>query len=172
MSTTAAGYGRVARGLHWLMAVLLVVQWFSGEYDDWLGVRNHMSLGVTLMALVLIRLAWRVTHPAPPPPATAPGYERAAARVVHVLWYVLLIAMPLSGILWRQFRAKATSWFGVFDLPIWLTPDPGLASFMKEAHEVLATAMLVLLALHVLAALKHQFIDRDGVMRSMVTGQG
>lgn len=172
MSTTTQGYGRTARALHWLMAVLLVVQWFSGEYDDWLGVRTHMSIGISLMALVLVRLAWRVTHPAPPAPASAPAYERVAARAMHAAWYVLMIALPLSGILWRQFRGKLTSWFGMIDMPQLLTVDAGWAHWMKEAHEVLGVVFLVLLGLHVLAALKHQFIDRDNVLRSMLSGGG
>lgn len=170
MSMQVQGYGTTARALHWLMAVLLVVQWFSGEYDDWLGLRTHFSLGLTLGLLVLIRLGWRVSHPAPPLPESAPAWERLLGRLMHVAWYALMIAMPLSGILWRQFRGKATSWFGLYDVPPVLTVDKDWSHFMAETHEVLGTLFLVLLGLHVLAALKHHFISRDQVLRGMLIG--
>lgn len=170
MSMQVQGYGAIARALHWLMAALLIVQWFSGEYDDWLGPRFHFSLGLTLGLLVLIRLAWRIGHPAPPLPEGSPGWERLIARLMHVAWYALMIALPLSGVLWRQFRGKATSWFGLFDVPGGLSANKEWAHFMAETHEVLGAAFLILLGLHVLAALKHHFLSRDQVLRGMLFG--
>ena len=172
MDAQNKGYGAVARALHWLMAALLILQWFSGEESKAFGGMGfHFSLGLTLMLLVLVRLGWRVTHPAPPPPERSPNWERAIARVTHVAWYLLMLVLPLSGILYRQFRGKATSWFGLFDLPAWFTPDKYWAHQSEEIHKVLGVVFLVLLTLHVVAALKHHFIDRDGVLRGMLVGR-
>lgn len=166
----ATGYGVVARTLHWLMAALLILQWFTGEYDDAFGGKAlHFGLGLTLFALVLLRLGWRITHPAPPLPSPR-RWERALARAMHYAWYALMLALPASGILARQLEGRATGWFGVFEVPPMMAVDKGLAHTMEEAHEVMATIFLVLLALHVLAALKHHFVDRDDVLRGMIGG--
>ena len=169
MDAQNQGYGAVARALHWLMAALMILQWFSGEESKTFGGMGfHFSLGLTLMLLVLIRLGWRVTHPVPALPASAPAWERTVARLMHLSWYLLMLALPLSGILYRQFRGKTTSWFGLADLPAWLSPDKYWAHQSEDIHKILGTVFLVLLTLHVVAALKHHFIDRDGVLRGML----
>jgi len=171
MCQTNQGYGAVARALHWLMAALLILQWLVGEKPKLLGgISLHFSLGLSLLLLVMIRLAWRITHPAPPPAASAPRWERLVARAMHYAWYLLMIALPISGILNRQLRGKTTSWFGLIDFPAWLSPDKYWAHQLEELHETLATVFLVLLAVHVAAALKHHFMDRDGVLRGMLRG--
>lgn len=171
MNTPATGYGTVARALHWSVAALFILQYFTGEESKLFGGMSlHFSLGLTLMLLVLIRLGWRVTHAPPPPPENAPAWERLIARAMHAAWYVVMIALPLSGILYRQFRGKATSWFGLFDLPPWMVIDKAAAQVAENLHKSLVTVFLVLLALHVAAALKHHFIDRDQVLRGMLTG--
>jgi cytochrome b561 len=171
-STSSAGYGQVARGLHWMMATLMILQWFAGEKSKAFGGMSfHFSLGLTLMLLVMIRLGWRVSHPPPTLPASSPRWEQLLARGMHLAWYALMIALPLSGILYRQFRGKATSWFGLIDLPAWLGPDKALARLAENTHKTLVTVFLVLLALHVLAALKHHFIDRDQVLHGMLGGK-
>ncbi|MBK9656868.1 MAG: cytochrome b [Rhodanobacteraceae bacterium] len=169
MDAQNQGYGAVARALHWLMAALMILQWFSGEESKAFGGMSfHFSLGLTLMLLVLIRLGWRVTHPVPALPSSAPAWERTVARLMHLSWYLLMLALPLSGILYRQFRGKTTSWFGLADLPAWLSPDKYWAHQSEDIHKILGTVFLVLLTLHVVAALKHHFIDRDGVLRGML----
>ena len=169
MDAQNQGYGAVARALHWLMAALMILQWFSGEESKTFGGMSfHFSLGLTLMLLVLIRLGWRVTHPVPALPSSAPAWERTVARLMHLSWYLLMLALPLSGILYRQFRGKTTSWFGLADLPAWLSPDKYWAHQSEDIHKILGTVFLVLLTLHVVAALKHHFIDRDGVLRGML----
>lgn len=171
MTTPNSGYGITARALHWLMAALLILQWFAAEKSKAFGGMSfHFSLGLTLMALVMVRLGWRISHAAPPPPEGSPRWERLIGRSMHYAWYLLMIALPLSGILHRQFRGKTTSWFGIIDFPAWLSPDKYWAHQLEEAHELLGVVFLVMLALHVLAALKHQFIDRDGVLRGMLRG--
>lgn len=172
MNASTGGYGTVARALHWLMAALLILQWFAGEEDQAFGgMAFHFSLGLTLMLLTLVRLGWRVTHRPPPLPLASAAWERRVARGMHLAWYLVMLALPLSGVLYRQFRGKATSWFGLFDLPAYLAPDKRWAHQFEEIHETLAIVFLVLLTLHVVAALKHHFVDRDAVLRGMLTGK-
>lgn len=169
---TANSWGRMARLLHWTLAALLILQWFAGEYDDAFGGRRfHVSLGLTLMVLVLLRLIWRATQPVPAAPSSSPGWERALARLTHYAWYVLLIALPLSGIIAVQGEGRTIVWFGLFDLPNVVPVDKGFAHDMEELHEALSTVFLVLLGVHVLAAIKHQFVDRDGLLRRMWRGR-
>lgn len=157
------------RLLHWFMAAALLLQWFAGEFDDAFGGSGfHVSLGLTLFALLLLRLALRLLLPSPPPPATAPGWERLAARAMHWAWYALLLALPVTGLLYRDLRDRAVSWFGLFDLPGFMEANRELAHQMEELHEWLAWVAVALLVLHVLAALKHHFIDRDHVLKAML----
>lgn len=155
------------RSLHWLMAVLLIVQWASGNWDDWLGVSNHVSLGLLVLPLALLRILARFTSPGPNRgnPATLP--DRIAA-VVHLAFYAVMILLPVSGVLWRQARERAVSFFGWFDLPVMIGPDKALASNLHDVHEVLGTVFLVLLAVHVLGALKRQWLDRQPIMQRML----
>ncbi|MBK8283639.1 MAG: cytochrome b [Ahniella sp.] len=154
------------QGLHWLMAALLIVQWASGEWDDWLGVRTHVSLGLLVLMLAVLRLVARLAlkHP----PAThAPTLPDRLASFVHVLFYVIMFLLPISGILWRQARGKVVSFFDWFNLPSLITPDKGLADFCHETHEILALVFLVLLGVHVAGALKRQWIDRQPILSRM-----
>ncbi|AVP99921.1 hypothetical protein C7S18_23300 [Ahniella affigens] len=155
------------RSLHWLMAVMLIVQWASGNWDDWLGVRNHVSLGLLVLPLALIRLLARLTGETPDTGATKTLPDRVAA-LVHALFYMIMIALPISGVLWRQAGGRAVSFFGWFDLPTLVAPNKTFAHTLHEVHEVLGTVFLVLLALHVLGALKRQFLDRQPLMQRLL----
>lgn len=167
MTTTVTRWDPIMRSLHWLMALLLVVQWASGEWDDWLGVKNHVSLGLLVLLLACLRLGWRLTHPAPAhgSPLTLP--DRIAAGV-HVMFYLVMIGLPITGILWRQAKERSVEFFGLFPLPTLVGADKGLASSMHEAHEIGATVFLVLLGLHVAGALKRQYIDKQNIIGRML----
>lgn len=155
------------QGLHWLMAALLIVQWASGEWDDWLGVRTHVSMGLLVVPLALLRLGIRLTFKHPP--AThAPTIPDRIAGAVHVLFYLVMFALPISGVLWRQARDKAVTFFDLFTLPTMVGPDKGLAGTFHEVHEVLATLFLVLLGLHVAGVIKRQWFDRHPIMARML----
>jgi cytochrome b561 len=155
-----------------LVANVLVGGWMEDAKGlaklDWFAM--HKSLGISIFVLTLIRLGWRFGHPWPALPANMAAWERGLARFTHVAFYVLLLAIPLLG--WAAASAggaPSTSWFGLFpvgNLPIPESRDLGEA--LGGAHKLLVKATYVLIALHVLGALKHHFLNRDGVLHRML----
>jgi len=179
MSATASlpRYDRVAQALHWLMALALVAVFALGLWmvAQPLMVRLktvplHKTLGVTVFLLAALRLAWRATHPAPPLPASMPRWERRAASGAHHLLYLLMFAVPLSGWLMSSALGFATVPFGLARLPDLLARDRELGDALKVVHFALNKTFAVVVFLHVAAALKHHFIDRDGVLQRMLPG--
>ena len=172
---TAVRYGFVAQGLHWTIAGLVVVQVALGKIADELPVgldklalmARHKSVGITILALAVIRLAWRLID-RPPPPPPMPRWQHAASRLTHAAFYLLLFAMPVSGWLMSSASNYPVSWFGLLQLPDFVRPDEGLKDLLEDVHETLAKALIALAVLHVVAALKHQFIDRDGLLMRML----
>lgn len=193
MTTAAAAapsrdrYTSVAIGLHWLIATLAIGQIAGGLYMEGLPrsadaerfqlIQLHKSFGITILLLTLARLGWRLTHKPPPLPAAMPGWQRTLARGVHVLFYALLIGVPLGG--WAMVSASPlaetvkTYLFGVIPwphLPLFdgVEDRRGLAHDIAEMHELGAKVMLALVVLHVGAAMKHWLMDGDGVLESML----
>lgn len=181
---SAARYSPVAAILHWTIAALIIGQIFGGMYMH--GLPNsspvkfdlyqlHKSFGLTVLALSLVRLGWRFTHKAPPLPAAMPGWQKFAARGTHWAFYALMILTPLAG--WAIVSVSPTDiptkWFGLIPVPHLpffggVTDREAMEHLMEERHELLAKVILVLLVLHVAAALKHAVIDKDGVFTSML----
>jgi cytochrome b561 len=169
-------YTRTAISLHWLMALGLIGTFALGFYMPDLPLSPtklklfswHKWAGVTLFVLVLLRLGWRLPHPAPPLPTTIPALSRVASHVVHWLLYGLMIAIPLSGWLMSSAKGFQTSWFGVLPLPDLLPKDTALGDRLKDLHEVLNYSLLGLVIVHTGAALKHHFVDRDDVLTRML----
>ena len=171
-------YSTVSLVFHWGLALLVLIQVLlitakeasegpvASEF-----LMLHKSLGLTILVLTLARIGWRIANPAIPLPAETPRWQKITARVTHVLFYVLLIGLPLGG--WAASSASPRQipieWFGLFHWPMLPLPlDRDLASAFMAAHEAGVKVLYVLLALHVLGALKHQFIDRDNVLRRMI----
>jgi cytochrome b561 len=179
-SATAPRYGAVAQTLHWLIAALVVTMFGLGWYmsDLPLGQRKfdlyqlHKSLGLTIFALVLVRLVWRLGHAPPPLPAGLPAWERAAARAAHALFYVLLLAQPLIGFVQSNAANFPLVVWGVLPLPALIGSDEALAETLVEVHELVARVLLVLILLHVAAALRHHFLLKDDVLRRMLPAAG
>lgn len=179
LRNTLAGYGFVARSLHWIIVLGIVAQYFLAEAEESEGATTaamspvdwHMSLGITLLALAVARVLWRIFDRTPAWPAQMRGYERILAAVVHLALYALLFAIPISGWLLASVEGEQLSLFGWFDLPT-LGPPGGeeREHLIEEVHEVLFNVLFVLAILHVVAALKHHFIDRDNVLRRMLPG--
>jgi cytochrome b561 len=177
---TAAGrYTGVSKTLHWVIALLAFSQLAMGklfevEADEpgslffW-----HTASGLLVLALMVVRLGWRLTHAVPAQPPTTPGWQQRAARITHVAFYGLLIALPVSGWLLASLDGDAVSFFGLFSVPPLPVPG-GEASedLLEEGHELLGNILLVLSGIHVLAGLKHHYIDRDDVLRRMMPGSG
>jgi len=174
MSTAFSPSVRYARGsviLHWLIALLIVLNfaaaWVSEDMPKEQAAQimgNHKAIGITILLLTVLRLIWRLIHKAPPLADTLAAWEVALSKVTHGLLYVLMLAIPLSG--WLMHSAYSggnpVSLFGMFGFPGYpFTQNKDLAHTFGEGHEVMATAMLALLAIHVAGALKHRIIDKD-----------
>jgi cytochrome b561 len=125
----------------------------------------HKSLGVTVFALILFRVFWRLTHAIPAYPVTMKDWEKKLAEWTHKALYLLIVAVPLSGVVMTVFSKYGLLWFGV-RLAQGLDNEP-LRQIFKEAHEVTGVVLLVLIALHVVAAIKHQVIDKDNLLKRM-----
>lgn len=163
-------YSGIAILFHWTIAALVLVNLWIGLIGG--SMPAHKAIGITVLVLTLGRIGWRLGHRPPPLPSGTPGWERMAAHATHLLFYLLLIVLPLSG--WAMVsRAKRNplDWFGLFPIP-YLPIPPSLAHLGHEAHELLGFAMLGLVVLHVAAALRHHFLLRDGVLLRMLPGAG
>ena len=178
---TLDAYGWLAVTLHWLIAATIIFMIWLGktmtDKEDYSLYQLHKSIGITILALSLLRLALRLIDPPPPLPSEMVWWEKLSANLSHWAFYGLMIGIPLTG--WAYISASPTSdyvtttFWGLFELP--LIPGLGsgasredIADSFEDAHGLLANLTLVLLALHVLAALKHHLWNRDNVMTRML----
>lgn len=160
--------------LHWLLAVALIGSFGVGLYMADLPVSPqrlklynwHKWAGTTILALSLLRLLWRLGHP-PPAEPPMPAWQAFAARVTHWAMYGLFFAVPLAGWAYSSAAGFPIVWFGLVPLPDFVPVDRALAEAIKPWHGGLAKALAVLVVLHVGAALKHQLVDRDGLIGRM-----
>lgn len=172
----SARYGRVAIALHALIGAALLLQIAFGFLLDELAPRGtparagvinlHKSCGVVLGLLVVVRLAWRLTHPPPPWPQRLARWQRRAARLGHAALYACMVAMPLSGYLGSNFSRHGLRFFGTVLAP-WGADRPAVYAFLNGLHGVTAWAFAALVAGHVAVALHHGLVARDGVVRRM-----
>jgi cytochrome b561 len=123
------------------------------------------SLGVTIMALIILRIVWRITHRPPPLLETYKEWEQKLAHGTHHLLYLLMIALPVSGIIMATYSKYGIKWFGK-PLVQGLDNNP-MREIFKEAHEVIGIVILVVIGLHILGAIKHKLIDKDGTLKRM-----
>lgn len=169
-------YTATAKALHWLMALMLFAMLALGFYMQGLPLSPeklqlyswHKWAGVTIFLLVLFRLAWRFTHRPPALPASMPKLMQLAAHAGHLALYGLMLAIPLSGWLMSSAKGFQTVWFGILPLPDLLAKDKALGDLLQTVHVSLNLLLLVVVAGHVGAALKHHFIDRDDILTRML----
>lgn len=173
---TTERYGALSIGMHWLMLLVLVAVYACIElrelYPEHSAAREaletlHYSLGLTVLALVALRLAIRWSSPGPRPAAGTPAWQRRAAAAVHVALYALMIGMPLLGWLALSAGGEPIRFFGLA-LPPLLAPDEALAHDLEEVHEAFGTAGYFLVGLHALAALVHHYAMRDDTLVRML----
>ena len=172
-------YSLPAIALHWLLALLILGSLGIGFYMTGLSMSPtrlklynwHKWAGVTILALSAARLLWRLTHqpPADPP---MPAWQAQAAHAAHWALYVLFFAVPLVGWAYSSAAGFPIVWFGVLPLPDFVSPDKALAEAIKPWHGRLAYLLAFVVLLHVAAALKHHFVDRDGLLLRMLPGRG
>lgn len=167
-------YSTVSLVLHWLIAALVIgqvvlISLHEAEDGPDPYIMLHKSGGATILILTLIRIGWRLANPALPLPVTTPRWQKVAARATHVLFYVVLLVMPLTGWIAGSAVGRGFEYYGLFDFP--LLPVGGgrdTAGMMMDIHETVVKGLYVLIALHVLGALKHHFVDRDNVLHRMI----
>lgn len=164
-------YDPVAQALHWLTLLLLGVQfglaWSAPERlasPDTL-IDLHLSFGVVVIVIGLMRLAWRLARPAPALPAELPEWQRLGSRIVQILLYVLLVALPILGWLGAGARGWRVSLFGLATLPELVAQGSAFGRLAGDLHGLFSNMLLVLVGLHVLGALYHTVVRRDGIMR-------
>jgi cytochrome b561 len=170
----AAHYTRTAVTLHWILAIGLIGLFGLGLYmvslpfspQRLLYYNWHKWAGATVLLLSVVRLAWRMVHPVP---ASAPmaAWQRRSANAMHALLYALSFAVPLVGWMYSSASGFPVVVFALLPLPDLVSADQALAQFFKQVHAALAWTLMALATAHIGAALKHQFVDRDGLVYRM-----
>ncbi len=169
-------YGAVAQAFHWIIAALIVVQftlaWTAEDLP--LGARKlavlarHKSFGMTILMLAVLRLLWRLFNRPPQLPPGMTESERMLARATHVLFYVLLFVMPLTGWMMSSAKNYSVSWFDQFTWPNLIAPSEHWFEVLKSTHDTLSWLLFSVAMLHILAALKHHFWNKDDVLKRML----
>jgi len=172
-------YSKVAITLHWLMAAMIIGNLAGGLLHDFvptaggqrLFVMNlHKSFGLTILALTLVRIGWRLSHKPPALPVYFTSGERVLAKGVHLAFFAAMLALPLSGWIMADRNARGQSWFGLFEVPKFGV-SKAVAETFHEAHEILGWTMLALIALHIAGIIKHIVLDRDNLLPRMGVGR-
>lgn len=174
--STPTKYSHIAIGLHWLMALMIIANFALGltmvemnlspqklKFFSW-----HKWVGVTIFLLVCLRLLWRLGHAAPALPDAMPAWQKTAAHFSHILLYVFMFAIPLSGWLYSSAAGKPVVYLGLLPLPDLVQADKDLAETLKEVHEYLNFTLAAFVVLHVVAAWKHHLVDKDDVLTRML----
>ncbi|MGE5159679.1 MAG: cytochrome b [Gemmatimonas sp.] len=168
-------YGITAKAFHWLIVLLLLVQYAIG----WLmpdlhrgmkpgtGMTFHISVGISILVILVLRFVWRLTHPVAPE-STLPGWQRLSSELVHWMLYILVLATTLSGWLFASFRGWSVSYFYLFPLPMLASDNAAAGKAIDGLHQAAEWTLLVFIGLHVLAAFAHMFVYRDRVMQRML----
>jgi len=169
-------YGTTAKVFHWLIVALLIVQYLIG----WLmpdvhrgppGVPMvlHMSVGLTILVLIVLRFVWRLAHPVAPE-SSLPAWQRLSSELVHWMLYVLVLATTVSGWLFASFRGWSVAYFYMLPFPMLASDNQAAGRAIDGLHQAAEWTLLVFIGLHVAAAFAHVFIYRDRVMQRMLPG--
>ncbi len=173
---TQSRYTGTARALHWLAALLIFCGFGLGLFMTSLEIAPatlryyawHKWIGITVFLVAAARLAWRAAHPPPPLPATMPSWQVAASRVTHAVLYALMLAIPISGWIYSSATGISVVYLGLVPLPDLIPKDREVAKTLLIVHKSLNYLLAAVVTMHVAAALKHQFVDRDGVLGRML----
>jgi cytochrome b561 len=169
-------YDPVALAFHWAMAALIIGGWViiqvaeemaKGPDRVWT-VGLHKSVGVTVLALLVLRVTWRRFSPPPALPSSMPGWMVLAAKGGHAVLYLLMLGVPVAGIVMSWTAGRPVAVWGLFTLPSLLGPDKALNGIVREGHELLGNLLLAVAALHAGVALFHQYVMKDGLMERML----
>lgn len=175
---TTERWGWVSISIHWLTVLMvlslivvgLVMQEMANSPTKIEVYALHKSFGLTVLALTVLRLLWRLVAGTPAAAAGVPRWQQVAAQASHGALYVILLAMPLSGWLYNSASGFPLKWFGLFGLPKLSGYDPDVKAFALAMHEWLFIALLLIVVVHAAAALKHHHFDRDATLARMLPG--
>lgn len=175
LKNSATEYGLVSKSLHWLMAAIILGLFFVGIYMAELPKETaaekqyafqfynmHKSFGVIAMALIILRLVWLPSSPAPQLPSAFAPKERAVVKGLQGLLYLLMIVVPVSGAVMSNAAGHPINFFGLGELPALIGKSESTAEFTHEVHEIMGWTILVLVVLHVAGAIKHRLKDKGG----------
>ena len=177
MTTNGAAYGLVSRLFHWSVAVLIIVLlwlgWYMVDlsyYDRWSNVTLewHKVLGMLALLAGVLKIVWALGSHAPAPLPSMARWERLSARAMHLTLIAMMVAIPITGYVISTSAGDGIAIFGWFVVPAVLPESEGLRDLAIELHYYLAYGTAALVLLHIMAALKHQFIDRDGTLSRMI----
>jgi cytochrome b561 len=170
-----AAYDRFTQALHWSAALLVIGVYAiavsrefvpKGDFRSWL-LSLHMSGGMLIMALTVVRLGWRSVSPAPPMPSAKPAMK-LAARLAHFTLYASLIAIPVSGLVSAWLKGRIVTFMGLFPIASPFAGNSSLGGRIEDIHEIAGQLMMALVAVHALAAIVHQYVLKDGVLSRML----
>ena len=170
-------YGNTAKIFHWLIVALLAVQYPIGWLMPDLH-RNqqpgapmifHVSFGITILILIVLRFAWRLTHPVAPE-SSLPPWQRLSSEVVHWLLYALVLGTTVTGWLFASFRGWSLTYFYLVPLPMLAGDNAAAGKSIDGLHQAMELGLIVMIVIHVAAAVAHRFIYRDRVMQRMLPG--
>jgi cytochrome b561 len=176
VQNTTVRWGSISQFLHWLVVLLICLQvvlaCIANELP--LGMKKlatfayHKSVGITILAIAVLRLLWRWANPTPLLPGALTHYERVLAHMTHVSLYLLLFAMPVSGWLMSSARGFPVSWFGFVQLPDLVPKSQPVYEAMLRTHDMLSYALGAVVLIHIAAAIKHHYFLKDDVLRRML----
>ncbi len=176
LTNNAQAWGIISRLFHWITAVLIIWAFYLGwtmtelEVSPEMFARYnfHKSLGLTVLALAILRLVWRLANNNPLLPEGMTGIEKTLAHITHWGLYAIILIMPFSGWLLTSAGGVPVNYFGLGSVPLLMDKNDGLAEIFERVHETLSNLLIVLFVLHVLGALKHHFINKDDTLRRMI----
>lgn len=180
MPAQTTHYTKTAQILHWTMAVIFIAAWLIGFYSgNFLSydadgaikgnvITLHKNIATPILFLIVIRIFWRYTHPAPKLPDSMSPLMKSFAHMAHWILYFMLLAMPITGCLYSWSVGYPAPVLYLFNLPALIEPNPAITAIVKPVHIYLSWFVAGLIALHILAALKHHFIDKDHILLSML----
>lgn len=170
IKNTVNFYGIVAKTLHWIVAISIIFMLFLGFFMSGRTLYTvHKSLGITILIIMILRVAWKITNIIPKLPKKTPKWQKVISKLTHLILYLLAFIMPFSG--WLMSSASNHSpnfwWWFRWPLPS-ISANGRLANFAHDLHGILAWVIIGFICLHTLAALKHHFINKDDVLKRML----
>lgn len=180
MNTKTQYYTRTAQFLHWVMAIIFIAAWLIGFYSgNFLSydidgsfkgavITLHKNIAVLIIFLVVVRIFWRYTHPAPDLPASMSASMQKLAHLGHLMLYLMLVALPISGALFSWSAGHPVPIVYLTEFPRLVQENPDIVAIVRPLHVYLSWFAGLLIAGHILVALKHHFVDKDHVLKSML----